>query len=251
MNYRHRTCPETRRRRWLKGNKAAEITKVKIRAEQDHSSAHPGIPGIPELSASANKKRSLTWFIDSDKCLNKYKALTHNCTQSRPSIDLEVWIFDEVSISWSPISKRQDVVAFSDHNSKSGKTLIDISGSQKESFLFWKSFQITFVQTVFFCTWPSCDTKSWTAAARGALSVPSSGNATFDAKVWNCYEFQVCILTQHKFGLGFFSCVFLGCCERLPQILGKSPDISRSYEWNVVACHTLADLKFCHMSVMC
>lgn len=30
------------RKRWLRGNKVAEVSEVRVRAEQDHSAVHPG-----------------------------------------------------------------------------------------------------------------------------------------------------------------------------------------------------------------
>lgn len=35
------------RKRWLRGNKVAEVSEVRVRAEQDHSAVHPGGHGNP------------------------------------------------------------------------------------------------------------------------------------------------------------------------------------------------------------
>lgn len=40
------SCLEMRRKRWLKGNKVVEVTEVRARAEQDHSSVHPEVQDI-------------------------------------------------------------------------------------------------------------------------------------------------------------------------------------------------------------
>lgn len=72
----------TEKKSWLRGNKIPEVSEVRVRAEQDYSSVHPGGHGNPLRSPFTNKthnlKTQLTWFIDSDKRSIKKKRKKKN-----------------------------------------------------------------------------------------------------------------------------------------------------------------------------